>query len=565
MREVLGGAQARARFAVWKARTASRVVVQTGLHTAMHWRGARCLVSELLRGKSGPSSIFKFHAENTPDAVALVDARSFSEAGGEDRTYSFRVLDDAIDRLGSVLHGWGIGPGRGALVMLKNRAEFLVVQPAVSRIGAAAVSASWRSTVPELVYLASHSGAGALFFDAELAGLIEEAAPQLSGIARERMIAVGGAVPGFRSLDDVVAGAEGGGAPDRSEAGSVVMYTSGTTGKPKGAVRTFPKDAAAATLAFIGETPMHVGDTHLVVCPLYHATAFAFASMNFVVGAKVVVLREFKPELFMEALQRYRVTSTAVVPTMLHRVMELGKERLRQYDTSSLRMIVAGGAPLPAQLATEVLGAFGDKLYNFYGATEVGLVTLAKPADLHAAPATIGKAVPGVEIRLIHESGRDCAIGEVGELYARSLLLIEGYHRDPEATREATLDGFFTVGDLARRDADGRYFIEGRKRDMIISGGVNVYPAEVEAALHEHPDVAEAAVVGVADREWGERVRAFVVRRPGTEVTEESLKEHCRVRVARPKVPREVVFLDELPRNPTGKVLKRELVRWEAT
>ena len=560
MRELLSGARQRADFAVWKARTVSRVAVQTGMHASIRWPGARRLVGELARGRFGPSTLFRFQADNDPHRAAIVDPREMLGARA-DRLYSYREFNDLIDRLGLALHHWGIGPGRSALVMLKNRPEFLILQPAISRIGGAAVSVSWRSTVPELAYLARHSGAGVLFFDTELRSLIEEAAPELTGIPRERMIAVGGAAPGFPTLEEVAA--EAGIAPDLSESGAVVMYTSGTTGKPKGAVRTFPRDAIAGTLAFIGETSMRVGDVHLAVCPLYHATAFGFVGMSFLLGGTIVVLPEFRPELFLEAIQRYRVASTAVVPTMLHRLLELGEARIRAYDTSSLRAIFSGGAPLPAQLASDVMNVLGDKLYNFYGATETGLVTIATPADLRASPGTIGRAIPGVDIRLLDDAGRPLGEDEVGELYASSALLIEGYHKDPEATRLSMQSGYFSVGDLARRDARGCYFIEGRKRDMIISGGVNVYPAEVEAALHEHPAVAEAAVVGVPDREWGERVRAFVVRRPGAAATEEDIKAHCKSRLARPKVPRDVVFLEELPRNPTGKVLKRELARME--
>jgi fatty-acyl-CoA synthase len=205
------------------------------------------------------------------------------------------------------------------------------------------------------------------------------------------------------------------------------------------------------------------------------------------------------------------------------------------------------------------MDAFGDVLYNFYGATETGLVTLAKPADLRAAPGTIGKAVPGHEIRLFGEDKRDVPEGNVGELYARNKFLVAGYHKDAGATHDSMLDGFFSVGDLARRDRDGNYFIEGRKRDMVISGGVNVYPAEVEGVLEQHPAIAEVAVVGVPDREWGERVRAFVVLRAGMRIDEGDLKTFVRERLAGPKVPRDFVFLDALPRNPTGKVLKREL------
>ncbi|MDB4994859.1 MAG: O-succinylbenzoic acid--CoA ligase, partial [Myxococcaceae bacterium] len=216
-------------------------------------------------------------------------------------------------------------------------------------------------------------------------------------------------------------------------------------------------------------------------------------------------------------------------------------------------------APLPGPLALEVMDRFGDVLFNFYGATETGLVTLAKPQDLRASPGTIGKVVPGNEIRLLDDAGHEVPPGTVGELYVLNKMLVAGYHQDEAATQESMREGFFSVGDLARCDRDGRYFIEGRKRDMVISGGVNVYPAEVEGVLEAHPAIAEVAVVGVEDPEWGERVRAFIVKRAGMTIDEGELRAFVRERLAGAKVPRDFVFLDALPRNPTGKVLKREL------
>jgi fatty-acyl-CoA synthase len=452
--------------------------------------------------------------------------------------------------------------------MMRNRPEFLEVQSGASRLGAAAVSVSWRSTAAELVYLANHCGARALVFEADLWHIVEQAKKDLPSIAARDFIAVGGDVPGCsRYEQDFIAeprveltvekGVE--------DEAAVVIYTSGTTGKPKGAVRKFPKEAMHAAMQFIAETPMRVDDVHLVTCPLYHSTAFGFLAMSAILGATGVIMDEFKPESFLEHIDRFGVTTTAVVPTMLHRVLQLGPDVIRRYDTRSLRAIFSGGAPLPGPLAIDVMDQFGDVLYNFYGATETGLVTLAKPQDLRAAPGTIGKVVPGNEIRLLDDAGRDVPPGEVGELYARNKMLVAGYHNDAAATNASMKDGFFSVGDLARRDRDGRFFIEGRKRDMIISGGVNVYPAEVEAVLEAHPDVSECAVVGIEDPEWGERVRAFVVRKPGTSVDDAGLKLWCRERLAGPKVPRDFAFLDGLPRNPTGKVLKRELraVSWQ--
>ncbi len=330
-------------------------------------------------------------------------------------------------------------------------------------------------------------------------------------------------------------------------------------------MRKFPKEAMHAIMQFIAETPMRVDDIHLVTCPLYHSTAFGFLAMSGILGGTCVLMDEFKPEAFLQHVERYGVTSTALVPTMLHRVLALGRQVLDRYDTRTLRAIFSGGAPLPGPLAIEVMDQFGDVLFNFYGSTETGLVTLAKPADLRGAPGTIGKIIPGNEIALLDDAGRAVSAGQVGELYVRNKMLVAGYHNDPDATRSSMKEGFFSVGDLARVDRDGRYFIEGRKRDMIISGGVNVYPAEVEGVLEAHPDLAEVAVVGIEDPEWGERVRAFVVRRPGTSVDEAALKLWCRERLSGPKVPRDYVFLDGLPRNPTGKVLKRELrtVSWQ--
>ena len=299
---------------------------------------------------------------------------------------------------------------------------------------------------------------------------------------------VAGASPFEELLDASGQFKEPEGAADEA---SVVIYTSGTTGKPKGAVRKFPKEALPAVMRIIAELPMRVDDIHLVVCPLYHATAFAFLTFTHLLGATAVVLDEFKPEPFLEIVQRHGVTTTALVPTMLHRVLALGTETLDRYDTRSLRGIFSLGAPLPGPLAIEAMDRFGDVLFNLYGATELGIVTVAKPADLRAAPATIGPAIPGNEIRLLDDAGNEVRSGEVGELYVRNKMLVAGYHKDDEATRSSMSDGFFSVGDLARRDRDGRYFIEGRKRDMVISGGVNVYPAEVEGVLEQHPALAE--------------------------------------------------------------------------
>lgn len=536
-----------------KVRTTARLSRQSGLMWSMTTPGMVEMLRVLASGSQNPSLIYRVHAKNSPSKPALIF---------RGRTTSWAELDERIDRFCAGLERRGIGRKKSVILMMRNRREFPELCAALARAGAAAVSISWRSTPKELAYLANHSGARGIVTEPELLPTIEQARAELPSYFLDNVFVAGSDAPkGTTSVDSLLEEPARKTGPDASidEDAAVVIYTSGTTGKPKGAVRKFPKDTMQAAFRFINETPMRCDDVHLVTCPLYHSTAFGFMSLAAILGQTVVLMDEFKPEAFLELVDRHRVTTTALVPTMLHRVLDLPEETRRRYDARTLRAVFSGGAPLPAPLAIDFMDAYGDILYNFYGATETGLVTLAKPADLRAAPGTIGTALPGNEIRLVGDDMKDVPEGKVGELFVKNKMLVAGYHEDDEATKQSMLDGFFSVGDLARRDVSGHYFIEGRKRDMVISGGVNVYPAEVEGVLEQHPDIAEVAVVGIPDREWGERVRAFVVKKAGTEVDEGAIKTWARERLAGPKVPRDVVFLESLPRNPTGKVLKREL------
>jgi fatty-acyl-CoA synthase len=541
-----------------RVRTSARLSRQSGMLWSLTKPGLIELARVLISGSQNPSLIYRVNARNSPSKAALI---------WRGRTTSFAELDERIDRLSAGLARRGIGRKSSLILMMRNRQEFVELGAAAARGGAAAVSISWRSTPKELAYLATHSGARGIVTEPELLATIEQAKDDLPPHFLENVFIAGGTskttgpvrTTALDLLYEDPAPRNTGIDVSNDEDAAVVIYTSGTTGKPKGAVRKFPKDTMQAAFRFINETPMRVDDIHLVTCPLYHSTAFGFMSLSAILGQTVVLMDEFKPEAFLELVDRHGVTTTAIVPTMLHRVLDLPAETRKKYDARTLRAVFSGGAPLPAPLAIDFMDAFGDVLFNFYGATETGLVTLAKPADLRAAPGTIGKALPGNEIRLLGEDGREVKPGDVGELYVKNKMLVAGYHNDDDATRSSMIDGFFSVGDLARRDVSGHFFIEGRKRDMVISGGVNVYPAEVEGVLEQHPDIAEVAVIGVPDREWGERVRAFVVKKNGSELDEGALKIFARERLAGPKVPRDFVFVDALPRNPTGKVLKREL------
>jgi acyl-CoA synthetase (AMP-forming)/AMP-acid ligase II len=296
-----------------------------------------------------------------------------------------------------------------------------------------------------------------------------------------------------------------------------------------------------------------------VTCPLYHSAAPAFVSMVMSVGGCCVILPHFDPELALRTIERERITSALMVPTMYSRLVAVPPETLRRYDTSSLKWLMSGAAPLPTELARRVEDAFGPILYNFYGATETGTVTIALPGEHTARPGTIGRAIPGNDIKLFGPDGKEVPEGQVGELYVKNAMLMDGYFGNQKATDDATKQGMISVGDLAWRDADGYYYLADRKTDMVISGGVNIYPWEIEQRLHEHPAVFEAAVVGVPDAEWGESLAAYVVLRQGKSCEAEELREWVRQTLADYKRPRHVVFIESLPRNPTGKILKREL------
>ncbi len=540
----------RAASEIRRTRIVLRVATSTGLARTFTARGLGAAALALLEGGANPALIYRIYAADRGAAPAIID---------EDGVIDFATLWERIRRFAGALERRGVGRGDTVLVTLKNRVEFVVAQNAAALVGGAAVTASFHATTSELEYLASHARARVAVVEAERAHDLRRILGPSGTVVT---VTARGAAPhpdaralrmselwlepppmrrrGARSMDP-----------------AVVVYTSGTTGAPKGAVRKFPRDTLPSALSFIAETPMSAGDVHLVLAPLYHSTAYAFATMTHLLGGAIVLRTSFEPARFYDDVAAYRVNTTALVPTMLHRL--LAEDDRRSFP--HLRAIFSGGAALSPALAARARERFGDVLFNFYGATETGLVTLATPEDLRRAPGTIGRAVPGVEVRVLDERGVEAPPGVVGELYARSPLLSAGYLRDASATAGATRDGFMSVGDLARRDDEGRFFLEGRRREMIISGGVNVYPIEVEHALESHPDVVEAAVIGMPDEEWGERVRAYVVRRDGAALDAEGLRAFMKTKVDVAKVPREIVFIEALPRNPTGKVQKARLPR----
>jgi fatty-acyl-CoA synthase len=356
------------------------------------------------------------------------------------------------------------------------------------------------------------------------------------------------------SLEDLIAAA--GDSPPRppSSPGRAVILTSGTTGTPRGATRA-PSSLEPAG-ALLSRIPLRNRDTTVIAAPLFHSWGFAHMALGTLLCSTVVLRRRFDPAATLSLIAQRRAEALIVVPVMLQRILELGDHVLAGYDTSSLRVIAASGSALPGPLAQRVMDVFGDKLYNLYGSTEVAWATIAGPGDLRAAPGTAGRPPPGTVVKIFDAGGNELTAGGGGRIFVGSEMLFDGYTSGGDKQRIGEL---MSTGDVGHLDAEGRLFVDGRDDEMIISGGENVFPIEVEDLLAHMPGVREVAVVGVPDHEFGQRLRAFVALTDGAMLGEEQVKDHVKANLARYKVPREVVFVEQLPRNATGKVLKREL------
>ena len=543
-----------------RARSAAfvtRVLRSTRIFSSVRPRGVMQFLRAARGLGAGPHLAVMFHAHTQPDKECIVDGT---------RRITWGEFDAQINQLCHALAARDLRAGDRVAVMMPNGADTLIAQQALLRVGAVAAQIGYRLKAAEVAYILETAEPKVILCHAEYQDVIAEARDQARSNAAVIVLeARHGIRVGFDRWEDATAGQptdrppkvvpgdqDGGG-------GGVIVYTSGTTGKPKGASRSWKQTGLDAVADMMLQVGISHDDRHLVLCPLYHSAAPAFVAIMFSLGGTCVLTSHFDAEQTLAIIERERITCTLVVPTMLVRITALPPEVRRKYDTSSLRWIMSAAAPLATETARRVHEQFGPVLWNFYGATETGIVTLAGPADHLARPGTVGRPLRGNQVRVLGDDGAPVTPGEVGELYARNSMLIAGYHKNPDATKASMRDGFFSVGDLARVDGDGYYYLESRKHDMVISGGVNIYPREIEDHLHTHPSILEAAVVGVPDAEWGESLRAYVVVRAGCALAEPEVIEFCRAGLADYKRPRTVVFIDELPRNPTGKVLKREL------
>jgi fatty-acyl-CoA synthase len=469
-----------------------------------------------------------------PRAVALVD---------DDGPVTYEALWRQSDGIAHRLLTLGAGPDVGVGVLCRNHRGFVAAALAATKTAADLVLLNTGFGAPQLAAVMRAEGVRVLVHDDEFTDVV--AAPNgVSGPARldERALAV--------------AAASGQRPPSTRRPGRTVILTSGTTGPPKGATRTPDLRALDGVPSLLGRMPLRARDVVVDAAPMFHAWGFAHLVMGLGRSATIVMSRRFEAGATLDAVAHHRARVVVLVPVMLQRILALDRRRLAAADTSSLAIIASGGSSLGGRLATETLNRFGPVLYNTYGSTEVAVASVATPRDLVRHPTTVGRPAPGVRVELLDDEGQLVNRGEIGRIFVGNAARFDGYTSGPS---KESRRGLLASGDVGHVDEEGFLYVDGREDDMIISGGENVYPSEVQELLSRHPAVAEVAVVGVPDEEFGQALAAFVVVRDRRTITGEEVRAFVRDHLARFKVPRRVVFLDELPRTPTGKVLTRQL------
>jgi len=501
------------------------------------------------------------------DKLAVVDDRPT----GEIHQLTYAQLNEQANRLANVLLGLGVVPGDTKVVWCgQNSIGLVVMINAARKLGVTAVPLNYRLSDEEAAYVTDHCDATVVYVDAEFASMFERIKADVPKVEHFLVFDAdhghGGVPTGMTDVDAAIA-ASSPAEPEIPEAtapGATMIYTSGTTGRPKGALRrgTGPGAAeqSAAMLALIGYTP---ADIYIPTGPLYHSGPGGFMGIAQVLGQTVVIQRKFQAEDWLRLVQKYRVTSTFSAPTPIRMICNLPDDVKATYDVSSMRRMIANAAPWSFALKQMYVAYFPpESLFEVYGSTELGVNCILRPEDQMRKPGSCGKPAPMVEVKLFDDDGNEVTgtgPNATGELFVKSPAVFADYYKQHDKYEADNKHGYQTVGDIAYFDDEGYVYICDRKKDMIISGGMNIYPAEIEAALEAHPDVLEAAVFGIPSEEWGESVHAIVVVREGGKMTADDVMEHARVHLANYKVPRSITWMDELPKTGSGKILKREL------
>ncbi len=506
------------------------------------------MAAAMRREGMGMTVGFASAAQRCPDRPGLVD-----ELG----TLTWRELDERINAFAAALQHLPAGQPKAVGIMCRNHRGFVEAVVAVNRIGSDVVLLNTSFAGPALAEVVNREGVDAVVYDEEFTPTVDRALADKPDASR-----IVAWTDGEHDLTvEKLIADHAGQQPQRcGRKGRMILLTSGTTGTPKGANQTGGNAGIGTLKAILDRTPWRAEENIVIVAPMFHAWGFSQLIFAASMACTVITRRKFDPEATLDLIDRHQATGLAVVPVMFDRIMELPAEVRRRYSGRSLRFAAASGSRMRPDVVIAFMDAFGDVIYNNYNATEAGMIATATPQDLRAAPDTAGRPAGGTEIRILDSEFNELPTGEVGSIYVRNNTQFDGYTSGSNKDFHA---GFMSSGDLGYLDEAGRLFVVGRDDEMIVSGGENVYPIEVEKMLAAHPDVAEASVIGVDDEQYGQRLAAFVVLKPGATLdagaAPEALKQHVRENLANYKIPREITVLDELPRSSTGKILRADL------
>jgi len=480
---------------------------------------------------------------------ALVDERG---------TLTYRQVDDQSWALARGLQGLGVTEGSVVGLLCRDHRGLILAMAACGKLGARLVLMNTGFAKPQFAEVCAREGVKVVLHDSEFLGLLDALPADMPRVLT--WVDEGHDVPdSAQTLDAIVAANSTEPLPAPSKAGGSVILTSGTTGLPKGAPRSSVSPLATAQI--IDRIPFPRKGTMVIVSPIFHSTGWATYTVGAALGNKVVTARRFNAERTLQLIAEHKADMLVAVPTMLHRIVELGPEVIGKYDTSSLKTILIAGSALSPELSNRVQDTFGDVLHNLYGSTECAIASVATPAELRLAPGTAGRAPVTCEVVLYDENDqRINGKNRRGRIFVRNGAPFSGY---TDGRNKQIIDGYMSSGDMGHFDDHGLLFVDGRDDDMIVSGGENVFPQEIEELLAERDDIYDAAVVGVDDVEWGKRLRAFIVSKPGATQDADEIKAFVKNNLARHKVPRDVVFIEELPRNTTGKLLRRVLIEMD--
>ncbi|BBZ37015.1 long-chain-fatty-acid--CoA ligase FadD2 [Mycobacterium conspicuum] len=492
------------------------------------------------------------NARRHPDRAACID---------EEGEFSYRELDEAAHAVANGLIERGVRGGDGVAILARNTRWFLIANYGAARAGARIILLNSEFSGPQIKEVSEREGAKVIIYDDEYTKAVSKAEPELGKLRALGTNPDSDEPSGSEdeTLADLIARSSKSPAPKATKHASIIILTSGTTGTPKGANRSTPPTLAPVG-GILSHVPFKANEVTSLPAPMFHALGYLHGTLALFLGSTLVLRRKLKPPLVLEDIEKHKASAMVVVPVMLSRLLDAIEKMDRKPDLSSLKIIFVSGSQLGAELANRALKDFGPVIYNMYGSTEIAFATIAGPKDLELNPATVGPVVKGVKVKILDDNGHELPQGDVGRIFVGNAFPFEGY---TGGGHKQIVDGLMSSGDVGYFDEHGLLYVSGRDDEMIVSGGENVFPAEVEDLISGHPDVVEATAIGVDDKEWGHRLRAFVVKKDGASVDEDAIKHYVRDHLARYKVPREVIFLEELPRNPTGKILKRELREME--